>query len=369
MKEGDSDFSYAPEAVKLEFDSLLNQMSEASPKLKKDAFLHFTPQFLDTVAGQLNIDDIMKIVDARQVEYKNTHIEQAEATVKIKTRYPITIVHVGDIHFGSVYCNHKLWQHHMEKVAETPGVYMMLYHNLVDNAIPAKYPANMLANSLPPPEQFGLMQHWIKELDKRGKILGAVTSDCHEGWSKAMTGYGPDELLFGYKGRKFPVLKNGGILYLKAGDETYGIGMWHKQGPFNSNFNTEHALRQNRRLRHESKTDLEVGAHYHNSAASSNYEGAMATLKAVNYVRVGTYKGVPTHIGEWHITDRWAVDKFGTSGQPPGVNTMLFPDMHIISDDLDFETGIEKHLAFRTIYMAREMGLGDKLMTMLSNGK
>lgn len=365
MKENESDFHYLPETVKDELMSLHDSISAKSETISKDVWEHFTPEFLDTQSGSIDVPEAIKLQHDRRTLYESARSSQIEAHVKIPTPHIATIYHFGDIHWGSVFCNDKLWDEYRTKVMETPGAYIMFYHNLVDNAIPAKFPSNMLRNGVPPDVQFSVMQSWIKELDAKGKILGAVTSDCHEGWSWQQTGQDASKLLYGYEGRQFPLLENGGILDVSVGNETYQIGMWHKQGPFHSNFNTEHSLRQLRRLRHESTTDIEVGAHYHDAVASADWSGALNRLKLAHYLAVGTFKGVPSGDEKNYITDRWAVDKFGSSGEPPGVSTTLWPDVHRISHEVDFETGLEKHLSLRTYYLVKEMGLEEEFTRIL----
>lgn len=359
----ESDFSYAPEAVKDEWNSLMKEISDASVKVQREKWNHFTPQFLDTNSSNYDVSKVLKTVQERRDLYTEHKIDQQEGHIKIKTNMPITVFPIGDVHWGSIFTNYDLFEDHRKKILETPGLYVVFMHNLVDNAIPAKFPSNTLNNGVPPAEQFRAMQTYIKELDKKGKVLGAVTSDCHEGWSWQVAGVDASTLLFGYNGRKFPIIENGGILNIEVGDkvkENYALGLWHKQGPFNSRFNPEHALRQNRRLYHEGKTDIEIGAHYHNTAVSANYEGSRDLQKVVNFIRVGTYKGVSHNKGD--ITDRWSVDKFGNSGNLPGASITLWNDKHIIDNQIDFDTAIEKHMAVRTFALLKEMGLDKKIL-------
>ena len=372
----ESDFNFAPEEVKRQWgesgdpnpeanwDDFLQDLSEASTKVRKEKWGHFTPQFVDTnTPSGDEISQALTASEERRKLYKEQSIFQMEGEAIIDTTMPVTVFPIGDIHFGSVYSNTELWEHHRKTISETPGAYVVFLHNLVDNDI--KFKNNNMPNSIPPWEQFRVMQKWIKDLDGQGKVLGAIWSDCHEGWSMAQTGTEAEKLLYGYEGRKFPVIENGGILNLQVADEKYQIGLYHKQGPFNSNFNPEHALRQNRRLRHEGRTDAEIGAHYHNTAASANYEGAKTTLRPVHYIRVGTYKGVPFADEKDYVTDRWAVEKFGTTGQTPGTALMFWNDKHNIDNSIDFETAMEKHLAVRTYALVKEMGLDDRLSALM----
>ncbi len=297
---------------------------------------------------EVDTDPLQRLQVAAQAAHKHFKLSEVEGRVTIPAHHPITIFHVGDIHWGSVYTNAKMWDEHRRAILKTPGCYVLFYHNLVDNAIPAKYPNNLLANFTPPNEQFKIMRRWLRELNEAGKILAVIEGDCHEGWSWDAAGLSAAELMYGFAGRRFPVLENGAILWLTVGRVQYCIGMWHKQGPFNSNFNPEHSLRQNRRLYHEGKTDIEVGAHNHIACASASWAGSRMSLKTVFFMRVGTYKGTEEnsaigHVGEW-ITDKFNVDRRGISGEPPGASNMLWPDRKLIDASLTFELGLEKQL-------------------------
>jgi len=370
MGREESDFAYAPESVKDEWNSLMEDISSASSKVSKEKWGHFTPQFLDTESKNYDPSQTLKVAQERRQLYAEHKIDQQEGNVKIKTNMPITIIPMGDIHWGSIFTNYELFEKHRNTILETPGLYTIFMHNLVDNGIPGKYPNNTLTNGVPPAEQFRTMQSYVKQLDEKGKVLGAVTSDCHEGWSWSVAGVDASELLFGYKGRKFPIIENGGILHLQVGKknpEEYNLGLWHKQGPFNSRFNPEHALRQNRRLYHEGGTDIEIGAHYHNTSVSASYEGARDIQRVVNWIRVGTYKGVASGNEKGAVTDRWSVDKFGTSGNPPGVSVTLWSERHMVDNQIDFDTAVEKHMAIRTFALVNEMGLTDRLNALMNS--
>jgi hypothetical protein len=244
-------------------------------------------------------------------------------------------------------------------------VYVVFLGNLVDNAIPAKFPDGMLANALHPHRQFETMQAQIKELDQAGKILAALDEgSCHEGWSWQKAGISATKLLYGYEGRNFPVLSNGGILDLTVGQETYRIGLWHKQGPFNSNFNKSHSLLQNRRLGNRN-TDIEAGAHHHNSEALNTWVGYLQQMTRAGFIRVGTYKGYwPDGDG---LPDRFVVDRWGKSGEPPGNSAILYPFSHDLETTLGFEAGLRKHEAIRIALWLETVGEKQRLLEVISH--
>ena len=305
---------------------------------KQTGWEHFTPKFVDTKSATSDPKVVIEAMQARRTAYKGEKISQPEATVRIRTRMPITVFPLGDVHWGSVYTSHEQFMEHVKRIEETPNTYVVFMHNLVDNAIPAKFPSNMLVNSIPPQEQFATMQKIIKDMDKKGKVLGAIENSCHEGWSFAATGQSASALLYGYEGRKFPVLENGGVLNIQVGKQDYKWGLYHKSGPFNSNFNKTHNTQQMNRLNLNGEADVVVAAHNHVGAVLETYEGAHSKdRKKRVYVRTGTYKGS----GEIH--DKFAVDGWGRSGEPAGQSVMMQPDKKEMDASLDFEEGILKH--------------------------
>jgi hypothetical protein len=210
---------------------------------------------------------------------------------------------------------------------------------LIDNAIPAQFPDAMLANAIPPDKQVVAMRKIIQELDEQGKILGAVTSPEHEGWTWKHTGQDVNALLFGFEDRHFPVLENGGRLNLHLPKAKYVVALYHRIGPFRSNFNVTHGLKQMNRLKLQMEGDIVVGAHYHVAGVEMVYEGTGKHRKPNAYIQTGTYKG----IGKIH--DEWMQGRYGSSGMPTCQSVILWPRKRRIEAFLDFETGMLAHEA------------------------
>lgn len=358
------DFSYAPEEVKREWQEVYGELKE-SGDYHSEEWQHFTPKFLDTESQSFDLSTVYELLAEKQKLIHEEKIAQPEATIHIPSTLPVTVFMVGDIHHGSIFTNEYLWEEHRQTILNTPGMYVVFLHNLTDNAVPGRFANNILNNTIPPDVQFKSMQKQIRELDEAGKVLGAIEGDCHEGWSWLTAGVSASNLLYGYEGRNFPVLENGSVLHLKLGRQTYDVGLWHKQGPFNSNFNPEHSLRQNRRLSARS-TDVEVGAHHHVSVATMDYEGYKNKGKPVAYIRVGTYKGWwPNGEG---MNDRFVVDRWGKSGEPPGNSVMLHPHHHEVEATLGFKTGERKHEAIRLALWLELMDQKGSILDLMNGG-
>lgn len=339
----ESDFNYAPEEVKREWEDIYSELQEQG-NYRADEWQHFTPQFLDTQTQDFELWDVYELLEEKQNLIRQEKIAQPEANVRIKSTLPITVFFVGDIHHGSVFTNEQLWLSHQQAIMDTPGMYVVFLHNLVDNAIPTKFAHNLLTNTIPPDIQFKSMQKQIKQLDEAGKVLGAIEGDCHEGWSWQTAGVSASNLLYGYDGRSFPVLENGSILTLHVGRKFYRVGLWHKTGPFGSNFNKVHDLLQNRRLGNR-RTDVEVAAHRHTSEANNTWVGYRDMMQQVALLRAGTYKGYwPDGNG---LHDQFVIDRWGKSGEPPGNSVLLFPYDHQAEATLGFDVSERKHEAIR----------------------
>jgi len=328
----------------------------------KKKWAHFTPNFVDTKSVKLDLEQVIANMEGRRQTYRDGVISQREATVELDCKLPFSVVFMGDVHWGSVFTDHEQFLYDIELIETTPNMYIVFLHNLVDNAIPSKYPDNMLTNSMPPQDQFPSMQAILKRLDSKGKILAAIEADCHEGWTWAKVGVSAASLLYGYEGRTYPVLLNGSLLTVKLPDDiSYTLGLWHKQGPFNSNFNKSHALQQLQRMYHRGIADVEAGGHNHVAEAMMTWYGNMpSNLTPACYVRCGSYKG----LGE--IPDRFPLDRRGVSGEPPGSTVLFYPDHKEMDVSLILETAVKKHMALYVSEYLRDMEIYDEVIASIS---
>lgn len=319
---------------------------------KRRDWEHFTPEFVGTKVQEFSLEDSLEHMRRSTEMYEKSRLSQIEAAIYFRNNYPISIFFLGDVHYGSIYTDHDRFMWHLKQIVDTPNCYVAFMSNMIDNAIPGKFPDGMLANGLPPDKQVMALRRIAMDLNARGKLLGAVTSPCHEGWTFKNTGQDVNALMFGFDGRQFPVLENGGRLYLKFpltervddrigtmqdGYQNVTVALYHQCGPFESSFNEEHALRQMNRLRQRMEADVVVGAHRHTASAKVVYEGAGERVKPVAYVRSGTYKGITKN------HDQFAIGRLGTTGQPSGQSVTLCPSIGLMSANLDFDSGMMMH--------------------------
>ena len=314
----------------------------------KQEWAHFTPEFVNTHTPDVDLSSLNREVFTAQKNYQESRISQPDAKIKFDTDLPVTVFFVGDIHYGSIFTDTKKFVKETKEILETPNAYIAFMANLIDNAIPAQYPDSMLNNAIPPDKQVMGMRKFIQELDERGKVLGAVTSPCHEGWTWRHTGQDINALIFDYEGRNFPVMENGGSIKLQFPKSKYNMVLYHQIGPFRSNFNYTHGLKQMNRLRLGMSGDIVAGAHYHCGSVETVYENlGDGKFKPVTYIQSGTYKGVGK------INDRWAVDKYGAGAHPTAQSVTVWPSKRRMDAHLDFETGMLAHEAHYIVEMAK----------------
>jgi hypothetical protein len=298
---------------------------------------HYTPEFVRDKSKEIDVNDFIKQAGIVARNFENSRLSQVEGTIKLKGDLPISIVGMGDLHIGSVSCNLKEVQRKFKEIEDTPNMYCVLMSNLIENAIPSQFPSNMLNANLTPDKQVLVMRNIVESLNAKGKILGAVTSPCHEGWTWKHTGQDINTLIYGFKERNFPVLQNGGKLTIKFDKQKYTGYLYHQVGPFDSNFNKTHALKQLNRLNLRMNADFIFGAHRHVASSEVVYEGTGVDRRLTAYIRTGSEKGTG------NIHDDFAVGKLGKTGEPTGSMLHLMGNKFGMMTNTDFDMGVLCH--------------------------
>jgi hypothetical protein len=339
--------------IPVEALGMTEEMAEEAAKAKaalgsKETWAHFTPEFVGTKAQTVDVPIIFDQIAAAQKAFQEARISQPEGRVKINTDLPIAIAHLGDLHLGSVYTDAQEIRRKFHEVEATPNVYCVFMGNLVENGIPAKYPESMTTQVIPPEQQVVMMRQMIKDLSDKGKVLAAVESACHEGWTYRVAAQDINALIFGFPERQFPVLENGGVLHLNVGGAEYTGALYHNVGPFESNFNETHAGRQMNRLRQQMQADWVAVGHKHVAAAEEVWEGTGQERKMVCYLRTGTEKGT----GVTH--DLWSQGRYGVTGEPSGQMLHLWPGEKQMMTNLDFDTGLLAHESIMLTALAQK---------------
>lgn len=315
---------FAPPEV---FSSLEQQLEKLE---RSDTVKHITPEYIDTKVMSVNLAELVELSKSKRNNWKKGKIEQDTATIKIDSDFPLLLVFLGDIHFGSVYVDYDRFNRDYHNILDTPNAYVILMSNLIDNFLPTQFPDHLLMATMTPEEQVIAMRRYVMDLDSKGKILGAVISPCHEGWTFKKAGQNINKLLFGYEGRTFPILDNGGKLLLNLGELEYYIALYHQIGPFNSNLNKNNGTQRMLQLHHP-KADIVAAAHHHTAEAMATYYGREELQREVAFLRTGTYK----------LDDSWAKGRGYIGGEPSAVSVMIYPETKRLQPYLDLNMAIE----------------------------
>ena len=326
---------------------------------------HTSPQFQEARNPILTFDDALKLATARRTEHKEHRFYQERATVSLDTEWPITLFTIGDVHFGSIYCDTDRFIRDIKAIRETPNAYIVLMSNLIDNGNPSQFPDSMLANAMTPHDQVKGMNDLLKQLDRENKILAAVKSPCHEGWLWKKSGIDINELLFA--DTKFPTLENGGILTVKMQGADYKVGLFHQFGKFGSQFNKNHPSQQMNRMVLGGQADIVVLAHSHYGEALQTYYGYGANRRDVVYIRSGSYKGNVAGVLN-DPPDNFIRDQSGMDGEPSGQSIMLRADRREMQAFLKPETALDFHNAIYTMRRITTAGIMGQVDQLLSVG-
>jgi hypothetical protein len=298
-------------------------------------------------------EEATRVAQERRNKWQSERPYVERADIKIDTQWPVTIFFIGDVHFGSVYCDYDLFQRDMKAINETPNAFVVWMSNLIDNAIPSMFGDSTMQNVMTPHDQAKAMNHLIQTMDKNGKCLGAVRSPCHEGWLWKKGGVDINEIIFA--NTHMPLLDNGGTLQIKLSQAEYNVALFHQFGPFNSNFNKSHAAQQMQRLVLQGKADIVALAHSHYGEVMQTFYGVGANRKDVVYVRSGSYKGNVSGILNY-TPDMWIKDQRGTDGEPGGEAVMLRSDKREMLPFLNPLQALEAQKAF--YYMSQIQAAG-----------
>lgn len=246
----------------------------------------------------------------RQQEHaKATEVAQEEATWLVYGEYPdlpVAVSFLTDIHFGSKGVDYDLLQTHIDTIAQTPNMFVLVGGDIIDAFNSAKHPTGISGDALPVDEQLEAMADILLTLDRAGK-LGGFQAGNHDHWSDVA----------GYRFERFlselncPVFSGAGnINTIVNGGQMYRI-FWSHTHWGGSRLNVTNASK--RALQFSSPhADIALLGHTHQASAESF---DIAGEKKVAVVG-GTYK---LHDG---YGAKWGMGAPGT----PGYTLLLWPD-------------------------------------------
>lgn len=176
---------------------------------------------------------------------------------------PIAIFFVGDQHIGNPGTDVARMFYEQEDMLATPGGYVILTGDLVDNYIVGKLQMENAKDELSVQKQWALAKEYVSLFGDR--LIG-VNSGNHDQWSTKLSGIDyaqqitPDNVLYDADEIRANVM---------VGEHRVGLWVRHKWRGY-SRYNITHALEAAARF-DSSQPDVFVGAHIHQGAVAREF--------------------------------------------------------------------------------------------------
>lgn len=273
------------------------------------------------------------------LEWNKLHQRHTEQAVSFTQEYAkvqvepvalsnrILLVNMADLHWGHLDVDYDFLDKNLSMIEYTPNVVGVLTWNILDAAIPAKFPDGVMWSGQTAQEQVYTFRDKLRKMYQKGKIIAAIgDASCHEGWSKKETGWMIYRELF--EDIDIPLLLNGGYLDVTVGSETYRLGLFHRTR-FWSALNKTHG--GERMMDRISDAEIILTSHLHRAGVgrSTRYNPPFRRDTAV--VSSGTSK----------LFDKHFRANTGEEGEPGFQGIMLWADRHNFEVVFDLENGRE----------------------------
>lgn len=220
-----------------------------------------------TIIGQTAADPhdpeaIRQAAEARFAAAAKRRATQRRQSVHFR-HGPVALIFVGDQHIGSPGTNVRRMYEEQELIRATPGAYVCLTGDVVDNYVIGKLTAQNMTHGMTVPEEWALARHYVAGFGDR---LVAVSSGNHPGWTQRLVGLDYDR-----------EITPAGVLYdtddllfeVHVGPHVRTVRMRHKwQG--SSIYNPTHAMERAARF-DNADPDVFVGAHIHVGAVCREF--------------------------------------------------------------------------------------------------
>ena len=233
--------------------------------------------------------------------------KQFEATINVKSKSPISLSFISDVHIGSQYVNYQAVLEDAELVKKSPNMYVMLGGDVSDKMNNFRNSA-VAGGQLHPVTIQVLTEE--KYIDFLGNKLLAKIGGNHDKMDSKMSGM--DSNYFINRGKKYPFLPHGGLIKINVGKAEYKI-LWKHQYRFKSSLNQFNSHHRMLGLL-DPTADIVVQEHEHSPGIESLEKGEYDKKTVVN-IRTGAYK----------INDGFSMD-FYKSGRTAPQTIILFPD-------------------------------------------
>lgn len=183
-------------------------------------------------------DSLWRAIARVQSAWQGLASEQSEVGMTLQDDAPVLVVYSSDWHVGHEWCDMARLERDLRTVQETPGVYVVLGGDLIDNVITASPPGAQFEGLAPPRIQKLLAEHALAFL--KGRVI-AVLLGNHEARSLRDDDF--DFCAYLAQKTSAPYLGPIGLLTARLGDQEYHLLVGHRFR-MNSTFNKTHAAKR-----------------------------------------------------------------------------------------------------------------------------
>lgn len=152
-----------------------------------------------------------------------THSKSQDTAVwQIKTKRPICVALISDLHIGSWGTDHAMIKTIIDEIINTPDLYVILAGDLTQMAIKMRSVAEVSDNLLPPKWQYKVLESIMKDI--KHKVIAATWENHAAEREEKQIGYSPTAMML-----EDNVIYFSGIGHLKTivGNQTYNLGVSH----------------------------------------------------------------------------------------------------------------------------------------------
>lgn len=183
---------------------------------------------LEEVVVSLGVEKTDAPTDLRAFyKLRNTRAVEKKRVEVFKFSDTITIVPLGDIHFGHSNANYAKLKATVDYISKTPNCYTVLLGDIAETATKTSVGAAMFEEEYHIPQQLDMMVDTLTPLASEGKVFG-VTVGNHEVRVAQTVGLNPMEIMARELG--IPYLGYQGYVKIQVGSQNYHVMLHHGAG-------------------------------------------------------------------------------------------------------------------------------------------
>lgn len=118
----------------------------------------------DKKEGKFSWREVTEPLQKLQTIFKGAKSSQDFAKFSIKTKEPICVVVLGDLHLGSWATDYNLFKQITDELVNTPNLYAILVGDLAQMSIKLRGVLEVSDNALPPKFQMMFLDDWLQEV-------------------------------------------------------------------------------------------------------------------------------------------------------------------------------------------------------------